>query len=168
MPNFSEAEWEEIVANAYAKYSGLKAWHDAIVKQVRRHGFLRTPTGRLLRFSRYPSKYGPDYREPQIKNYPVQSLAMDVVTVALNHLFKKKEEEGWKSRMVNQIHDAILWDCPKEEVDYVAQETIKAFRDVPRLMKEAFGIDWNVPMDGDCKIGPNWLQMEEYSEGEIT
>jgi DNA polymerase I-like protein with 3'-5' exonuclease and polymerase domains len=64
--------------------------------------------------------------------------------------------------MVNQVHDSIIYDCAMEDKDALAELMLKHFRDVPNKMRKWYGMDWQVPMDGEIKFGPNWKDMVTY------
>jgi DNA polymerase-1 len=166
MPSFSLTKWEKIVAGFYEKYSGLKEWHDRLVQEVYQNsGYYTNPTGRTFYFTLQPGKAGKEYRRPQILNYPVQSLATgDIIPLVMCQLGSDIRSKLHDALMINQVHDSIIYECNKEDVDAVAQMMLHHFRDVPNKMKSWYGIDWNCPMDGEVKVGPNWKDMIKYEE----
>jgi DNA polymerase I-like protein with 3'-5' exonuclease and polymerase domains len=98
----------------------------------------------------------------QIKNYPVQSFATaDIVPIALLHIDKLLD--GMQSCVVNTVHDSIVIDVhPDEEkrVIQIIQETNDA---LPDLIAIRWGLAFNVPLELEAKIGPNWLDTKDVS-----
>ena len=145
------------------KYQGIADWHARLAKEAIATGHITTPSGRQFAF--------PDVRRnsrgrvtnfTQIKNYPVQSFATaDIVPVALLHIDKLLD--GMQSCVVNTVHDSIVIDVhPDEErrVIEVIQETNKS---LPNLIAIRWGLAFNVPLELEAKIGPNWLDTKDVS-----
>jgi DNA polymerase I-like protein with 3'-5' exonuclease and polymerase domains len=145
------------------KYQGIADWHSRLAKEAIATGCITTPSGRQFAF--------PDVRRnsrgrvtnfTQIKNYPVQSFATaDIVPLALLHIDKLLD--GMRSCVVNTVHDSIVIDVhPDEErrVIEVIQETNKS---LPNLIAIRWGLAFNVPLELEAKIGPNWLDTKDVS-----
>ena len=98
----------------------------------------------------------------QIKNYPVQSFATaDIVPIALLHIDKLLD--GMQSCIVNTVHDDSIVDVhPDEErrVIEIIQETNNV---LPELDRHTLGLVFNVPLELEAKIGPNWLDTKDVS-----
>ncbi len=162
MPSFSQKRWRDIVESFYEKYYGLKAWHDGLLGQVRKNGGeLRSPTSRVLKFKKYETKHGWDYKRPQALNYPVQSFAGDIVALSMKIVKQKIDNLNLDAVMINQIHDAILYDCSDDCAEQVAKIMVEVFREMPQHIEEHYGFRFNLPLDGDAKIGSNWYNMKE-------
>ena len=157
MPNFSLKKWETIVNNFYAKYTGLKKWHDRLMVEVRRNkGYLINPTGRKLAFKKKKKKGVWDYHRPNVLNYPVQSLAADIIHICMVEARNQVKEACPNTKFLMQVHDSLIFDSPKKEVDTAARICYNIFIDLPHYIESYFGFKWNVPLTGECEVGETW------------
>ena len=145
------------------KYKGIELWHTKLAKEAIKTGCITTPSGRQFSFPDVVLKAnGRVTNFTQIKNYPVQSFATaDIVPVALLHI--EKLLDNMQSCIVNTVHDSIVIDVhPDEErrVIEVIQETNKV---LPDLIAIRWGLAFNVPLELEAKIGPNWLDTKDVS-----
>jgi len=162
MPNFSQEKWKNILTGFFQKYSGLSAAHQEWIREVRRTGLYRGPTGRIWEFKKLPQKGGYlDYSERQIRNYPVQGTACDLAKLAL--IFIRKELKGISEKiyLTNVVHDSIIIDVEEKHVEKVARICLKYFRELPELAKKYFNWEMNVPIDGDAEAGLSWGDVEK-------
>jgi DNA polymerase I-like protein with 3'-5' exonuclease and polymerase domains len=145
------------------KYKGIKAWHTRLATEALTTKMITTPSGRQFSF--------PDVKRrrngtvsffTQIKNYPVQSFATaDIVPLVLLRLQELMDTQGLQSLIVNTVHDSIVIDVHPEEEKRVLS-TIAAVREnIHDDVQLSWGVDLNVPMELDAKIGPNWLETYE-------
>lgn len=145
------------------KYEGIGLWHTRLAKEALNTGVIRTPSGREFAFPDVVRKAsGRVSHFTQIKNYPVQSFATaDIVPIALMHI------EGllshMKSCIVNTVHDSIVIDVHPEEERAVIEAINKTNRELPDLITTRWGIEFNVPLLLEAKIGPNWLDTKDVS-----
>ena len=124
-------------------------------------GKITTPSGRQFSFPDVERNvYGKVSHFTQIKNYPVQSFATaDVVPVVLLEIEKRLQDA--QSCIVNTVHDSIVIDVhPDEEnlVVYILKSINSSLRDI---INTQFGINFNVPLQLDMKIGNNWLDTKD-------
>jgi DNA polymerase-1 len=124
---------------------------------------ITTPSGREFAFPDVVRKHtGRVSHFTQIKNYPVQSFATaDIVPIALLHIDTLLK--GMQSCIVNTVHDSIVIDVhPDEEsqVINVIQQTNEA---LPYLITQRWGVEFNVPLLLEAKIGPNWLDTKDVT-----
>jgi len=167
-PDFSECrlsikQWEEVIERFYAKYRGIKQWHEYLVRTATTTGKLGIPTGREWSFSPTRDKRG-ELKWPitTIKNYPVQGLEADLMSIARVSLYNRIKHDD-SILLVNSIHDSILLDCPRERVSWLVS-TIKAvFEDVPSNFYRLFGVQFNLPFRGECSVGYTWDALEEVT-----
>ena len=82
-------------------------------------------------------------------NAPIQGSAADIIKLAMIAIQSKLESENWKAKMVLQVHDELVFDVPKEEVESL-QKMVK------NEIENAFSLD--VPLVVDMVIGTNWLE----------
>jgi DNA polymerase I-like protein with 3'-5' exonuclease and polymerase domains len=146
-----------------AKYKGVAAWHSRLAKEAVNTQKITTPSGREFAFPDVVRKStGRVSHFTQIKNYPVQSFATaDIVPIALLHIDDLLK--GMQSCIVNSVHDSIVIDVhPDEEAQVI--NVIAATNDaLPELITQRWGVDFNVPLLLEAKIGPNWLDTKDVT-----
>ena len=165
MPNFSQRKWNLIVSAFYEKYHRLKAWQDGNFSTVCEQGYIQTFTGRKYVFQRKQQKDGSwQYERPSVCNYPVQGTSTgDIIPLVMVQVFKKIKGLGLEDvKIINQVHDSIVFDLPEKDVDITAKWCYHYFRGIPQSAKAMWNYDWVVPMDGEIKIGENWSDMTKY------
>jgi len=143
------------------KYSGVAAWHAKLATEAITTQKIVTPSGREFSFPDVERKYnGRVSHFTQIKNYPVQSFATaDIVPIAL--LYIDKLLDTMKSCVVNTVHDSIVIDVHPDEEKAVLEAINTTNRELPNLITSRWGIDFNVPLLLESKIGPNWLDTKD-------
>jgi DNA polymerase I-like protein with 3'-5' exonuclease and polymerase domains len=147
-------------AHFIEKYQGIAKWHSKLAKEAINTGKIVTPSGREFSF--------PDVRRnsrgrvshfTQIKNYPVQSFATaDIVPIALLHI--EKLLDGMQSCVVNTVHDDIILDVHPTEERKVLNIIGETNRQLTQLIESQWGISFNVPLELEAQIGPNWLDTK--------
>ena len=145
------------------KYKGIANWHDTLAKEALNTGKITTPSGREFSF--------PDVQRnargrisyfTQIKNYPVQSFATaDIVPVAL--IWIETLLKGKKSCVVNTVHDSIVIDVHPEEEEQVLIAIEDCNTNLDTCIKQHLGVDINVPLLLESKIGNNWLDIKDVA-----
>ena len=143
------------------KYRGVAAWHKVLAKQALGYRFIKTPSGREYSFLNVERRRdGTVTNFTAIKNYPVQGFATaDIVPLVLVEIYKRLAPLN--SLVVNSVHDSIVIDTHPDEVQAVGT-VIKDVQDVLHdLIAQRWGIDFNVPLALDAKIGNNWLEQHE-------
>jgi len=157
MPNFSKQKWADIVEAFYDKYQGLQRWQQENISKVYQNkGLLHSPTGRIYEF--HMDTKG--YRKPQICNFPVQGLATaDIMMLAMCIIWKKFKAAGFKSKLINQVHDSLIFDAIKSEVKPIARLCIDVFEALPMYIEKMWGFKFNLPLTGDVEVGLNYLKM---------
>lgn len=155
MPDFGLKKWGKVIKAFFAKYRGLAKWHKANIKHViQGNGTLVLPTGRIYKFKLDDSG---KYNERQIKNYPVQGFAgAEILPLAAVIIWKGMKKRGLKSKPILTVHDSVVFDVVKSEKDVLADLCIKVFRDLPKYIKLYWGFDWQVPIEGEVEVGPNY------------
>lgn len=82
---------------------------------------------------------------------PIQATAADIVKIAMNHLHAAFGKQKLKSKMILQVHDELVFECPDDEV----AEVIPL---VHRIMCDAYKLD--APLEVEAKVGSNWQTMK--------
>lgn len=154
--------WQDVIDKYYLKYNGIFDFHMRIIKEAKRTGLITSPIGRSYRYEPKVNWRGElQWSEPDITNYINQGLGADVMAVVRVAIRQRMIRASLKSKLILTVHDSIVADCPEEEVKPVASLFDKTFRELPRLITQAYGIDWNVPMMGEVSVGQNMLELTE-------
>ena len=145
------------------KYEGIGLWHTRLAKEALNTKRIKTPSGREFSFPDVVRRTnGTVTSFTQIKNYPVQSFATaDIVPICLIHIDKLLD--NMKSCVVNTVHDSIVIDVHPDEERAVIEVISTANRDLKGLIAGRWGVDFNVPLLLEAKIGPNWLDTKDVS-----
>jgi DNA polymerase I-like protein with 3'-5' exonuclease and polymerase domains len=145
------------------KYEGVGLWHTRLAKEALNTGMITTPSGRQFAFPDVVRKRnGSVSHFTQIKNYPVQSFATaDIVPIALLHI--EQLLDNMKSCIVNTVHDSIVVDVHPDEERAVIEVINQTNRELPNLITTRWGLNFNVPLLLESKIGPNWLDTKDVS-----
>ena len=162
MPDFSLERWEEIHQEFYKKYKGLGAWQDKNYQLVCKQGWLQNPTGRLFKFKKVRKSDGTSsYNKPDVCNYPVQSFATaDVAPLCMMVVRKQLLDKNLDAKMLGQVHDSIILDVHKKDVDVVAELIYNVFIGLPKYIESYFKINCPVPFTGEVECGPNYKEQQ--------
>ena len=119
-----------------------------------------TPTGRQFAFPDAERRsYGGVTNFTSIKNYPVQSLSTDIVQLTLLLVENNMRKKNLQSVIVNSVHDSVVIDMyPTEEAE-VMKTIGETQRGIRPAFLERFGVDFDVPLELDSKVGPNWMDV---------
>ena len=152
--------WDNLIDNEfYAKYKGIKEWHENLMREVSRAGYLEMPTGRRYY---YELEFG-NLPRPKILNYPVQGLAADLVSLFRVSLYNRLTKMGLltSALLVSTIHDSVIVDlADRTLLPTVAQVMSDALTAVPMNFKKLFGVEFDLPLRGDISYGPTKASLE--------
>ena len=141
------AEAEKYIKNYFARYTGVKRFIEETIAEVRQTGVTKTLFGRERPIpdinSRNPNSRG--FAERTAVNSPLQGTAADLIKLAMVRI--DRELGSIQSRMLLQVHDELVFECPAGEV-----ETLSAL--VKREMEGVYAL--NVPLVADIGVGDNW------------
>lgn len=145
--------WQGIIDGTYDKYRGLQEWHSNLVSAVIKDGYYESFSGRIYKFQPYQNKRG-EWTWPRttILNYPVQGLAAEIVMLARISLYRRMVEKGYKSLLVNTVHDSIDVDCLPEEWYNISMDMRNVFADLPANFERLFGVKYNLPLRCDITL----------------
>src|SRR4030042_1944467 len=139
----SEKYWQNVIDKFYSKYKGLAKWHTQIVQEVTTTGQLVMPTGRIYQYERNSRGEWP---ETTIKNYPVQGLGADVMSIARISFFRRFKDLDIEGVQVNTVHDSIVVDVPEHEVQRVVKLFHDVFNDLPLNFERVFKVPFDLPL----------------------
>ena len=139
------------------KYKGIANWHKNLADEALRFLKITNISGRQYAFPDVTRRHsGVPTHFTMIKNYPVQGFATgDVVPVVLNEMHERLRH--MKSCLVNTVHDSMVVDVHPDEKDLVLSMVWTLNQDLNKIIEETYGIEMNVPMLLEAKIGNNWL-----------
>ena len=145
------------------KYKGIALWHSRLAKEALEKRSITTPSGRQFSFPDVERRMnGSVSHFTQIKNYPVQSFATaDIVPLILHHI--ENRLELLQSCIVNTVHDSIVIDVHPDEINKVVFILKTINQDINSIINNEFGIDFNVPLLLESKIGDNWLDTKDIN-----
>ena len=167
-PNFAECkmnekQWQKVIDEFYSKYKGLAAWHTKIVQDVTLTGKLILPTGREYEYQPTVKRGENVWPRTTILNYPVQGLGSDLMAIARVALYTRlKALQLPEVKLVNTVHDSIIIDTPDEHTEVIAEMLLSVFEAVPRNFQRLFGVEFNIPMEADVKVGKDWGNLVKY------
>lgn len=140
-----------IIDGYFEQYAKVKEYMENNKEYAREHGYVETILGRrrYLRDINSRNQVVRGHAERNAINAPIQGSAADMIKIAMINIHKAFRKEGFASKMVLQVHDELVFDAAKEEVDQISP----VIRD---LMKNA--IPMSVPIEVEIDTGTNWLQ----------
>ena len=149
--NLNRNESKELIETYYATYPKLRAYIQDQINFARDHGYVSTVLGRrrYLKDINSQNAIVRGAAERNAVNAPIQGSAADIIKLAMIAIQDRLQNEKWKSKMLLQVHDELVFDVPKEEVNAL-REMVKS------EMENAFKI--NVPLVVDVGVGNNWLE----------
>jgi DNA polymerase-1 len=148
-----QKEAARFIAAYFERYRGVKEYLDRTLEEVRRTGFTRTLLGRRRPI---PEITSPQFNlrnlaERTALNTPLQGTAADLIKKAMIVIDRQLLEQKFRTRMILQVHDELLFETPPEELE--------ALRSIVRpAMEQVYPM--RVPLVVDMKSGPNWRDME--------
>jgi DNA polymerase-1 len=153
--------WKKVLEKYFDKYYGLASWHNKICSEVGKTGKLTTPLGRTFQWD--CMKFG-SFKIPstQVKNHPVQGTGADVVSIARVLLHRRWKKANISGVLVNTVHDSIVADVEKKDVDKVAELYYNVFRDVPRNINNIFDVDFDLETKVEILVGQDMYNLVEY------
>ncbi len=149
--SLSRKESAELIDAYYTTYPKLKSFMSNQVDFAREHGYVQTVLGRrrYLKDINSANMMVKSGAERNAVNAPIQGSAADIIKIAMINIHKKLTAEKWKSKMLLQVHDELVFDVHNSEL-----EKIKPM--IKYEMENAFIMD--VPLDVEIGIGKNWLE----------
>ena len=154
--------WQDVIDKYYEKYKGIKTTHKRFIKEATTTGKIVSPFGREYHYEPRKNWRGEMvWSEPDITNWPNQGCGADVMAVARVACFSRWKRAKFTGKLISTVHDSIVADVPESEVQSVAELFDKVFKDLPKLVTQAYDIEWNVPMLGEVSVGPNMLELTE-------
>lgn len=146
-------EAKKYIENYFDRYRGVKEYLDSAVQDGKKNGYVKTLMNRL----RYIPEINSGNRnikmlgERLAMNTPIQGTAADIIKIAMIKVSDRLKEEGLKTRLILQVHDELVLEVEKNELDLAAKI-------VKEEMENAISLD--VPLIVDVKWGNNWYEAK--------
>ncbi|NSW77946.1 MAG: DNA polymerase I [Chthonomonadetes bacterium] len=150
------AEARAFIENYFRQLPGVRRYIEETLNFARQHGYVTTLYGRR----RYVPEINHANRnvrqaaERAAINSPLQGTAADIIKLAMVELDRRLRQEGWKAKMVLQVHDELVLDAPPEEIPALANLVRECMSQVASL---------RVPLKVDVEVGNNWAEMERLA-----
>ena len=148
------AEAEAFVKTYFEKFPGVKKYLDGTRKQAASQGYVETLLGRRRYFPALQSKQNVQMKnreEREAINAPIQGTAADIMKIAMLKIPSALEKAKLKAKMLLQVHDEIVLECPKDELEKTAKV-------VNETMANAYKLD--IPLSTEARYGKNWGEMK--------
>jgi DNA polymerase-1 len=145
------AEAKAIIIAYHEQFSTLEAFTKSCVDLAREKGYAETILGRRRKLPGINSNNGmvKAFAERNAVNAPIQGSAADIIKIAMVNLARELKKGGWKSKLIMQVHDELVLDVPKSELEGIMPV-------VKRCMEDA--VELNIPLLVDMKFGNDWLE----------
>ncbi len=143
-------EAAEIIDTYFVTFPGIKKYMDSTMASAREKGYVETLMGRrrIIRDINSANGVMRGFAERNAINAPIQGSAADMIKIAMINIYNEFQKRKLQSRMTMQVHDELIFDVYKPEVEQVKQI-------VGDLMRTALPLD--VPVEVEMNTGDNWL-----------
>ena len=149
--SISRQEAKEYIEKYFETYPGVKKFLDDLVAKAKKNGYVTTMFGRKrpipeLKSSNFMQR---SFGERVAMNSPIQGTAADIIKIAMIQVDKRLKEESLQSRLILQVHDELLVETHKSEMEQVKQILEEEMHKAASL---------SVPLDIDMNCGENWYE----------
>lgn len=148
----SRSEAKEIIDNYKKQFSSIQKYMDEMINFAREHGFVKTLMGRKrwLRDINSANFTVRGFAERNAINSPIQGTAADMIKMAMIKIHHEFKARKFKSKMVLQVHDELVFDATKDEAEIIKPVILDC-------MRTALPLPNNVPVEAEIGGGENWL-----------
>ena len=186
----SQSMCQDFIDQYYARYPDVKVYQDNLIDKVASlrkptsshtplgytvgRASIKTKTGRCYVFREYDNPFyvassyslgrPTNFSPTQIKNYPVQGFATgDIVPLVLGEVYHTIVPYHEEVKLINTVHDSILLDLREDMCHTIGSLVKQVMEDAPRMLKNTFDIDFNLPLNVEIKVGKTWSNMKVLS-----
>lgn len=141
------------IDNYLEHYQGVRSYMKTVVEQARQTGYVETMYGRRralpeLHSSNYNVRTG---AERMALNTPIQGTAADIIKIAMIRVRERMEREGLGAKLVLQVHDELIVECPQEEAEQVLRLVTEEMESAAEL---------KVPLVAEAHVGKSWYDAK--------
>ena len=149
----SRGEAKDIIDNYKKQFPNIQRYMDDTINFAREHGYVQTLMGRKRWLKDINSQNFTvrGYAERNAINSPIQGTAADMIKLAMIKIHQEFKDRNFKSKMLLQVHDELVFDAHKDEVEEIKPIII-------HCMQTALLLPNNVPADAEIGVGENWLE----------
>ena len=150
----TRAEAKAYMDKYFEKYAGVRHYMTEVVERAKEDGYVSTLMGRRrwlpeLKSSNYNTR---SFGERVALNMPIQGTAADIIKLAMIHVDRRLRAEGLKARLVLQVHDELIVECPEEETERVKALLTEEMESV---------VDYSVPLIAEAHAGRSWAEAKD-------
>ena len=151
--DIDQKEAAKFIAKYFERYRGVKDFLDRQIAETRKTGVTKTMFGRIRQIPEInsPQMNLRNFAERTAMNTPMQGAAADLIKLAMIELDRRLPEEKFKSQMILQVHDELLFEGPEQEIPRLTKLVKEVMEGVHKL---------SVPVVAETKVGPNWRDMK--------
>lgn len=148
----SRTEAKDIIDSYFKEYHAIKTLMEQSIAFAQAHGYVQTMKGRKIHIADINSANATvrGFGERVAINAPIQGSAADMIKLAMIRIYKALSEQKLKTKMILQVHDELVFDVPKGELETVSKL-------VRETMESALLLPGNVPVEVSVGYGQNWL-----------
>ena len=151
--DISRTEAKEIIDNYKKQFSHIEKYMEEMKQFCKTNGYVQTLMGRKrwlkdINSSNFTVR---GYAERNAINSPIQGTAADMIKLAMINIHKEFQKHKFKSKMIMQVHDELVFDAHKSEVEIIKPIIIEG-------MKNALPLPNKVPVEAEIGVGENWLE----------
>jgi DNA polymerase I len=142
----------KFIHDYFQVYASVKQYIDSTIKLAHQHGYVETLYGRRRRV---PELSSPNFQlrqaaERMAFNMPIQGTAADIIKIAMINLHRQFAEQSFKSKMLLQVHDELVFTVHPNEEEQVVSLVVNSMQDAAQL---------SVKLEVEAKVGVNWGEM---------
>ena len=151
--NISRREAESYIKDYFDKHQAVKAYMDGEVADCKENGYTKTLMGRKrfiheINASNYMTR---QLGERLAMNSPIQGTAADIIKLAMIKVYRKLKEEGYKSKLILQVHDELIIETALDELEIVKRLLVENMESAMLL---------KVKLESDLNQGDNWYDLK--------
>jgi len=157
----SQSEARRLIDHYFAQYAGVKAYIEQTKRAARERGYVQTLLGRRRYFPELQRGVNDvsarNAAEREAINHPIQGSAADIIKIAMVRLHHELHARHLRARMILQVHDELVLECPDAQVDVVVPL-------VRQVMENAYPLESKLKVD--VAVGQNWDEMVSMTDGK--
>lgn len=149
----SRTEAKQYIDNYFKRFNKVKAYLDELKERCEQTGYAITLHGRkrLLPDIHSQNRTIKAMAERMAINSPIQGTAADIIKLAMIKIDQRLTKEGLKSKMILQVHDELIFECPENEIETIKELAREEMENVVTL---------EVPLKVDLGVGKNWYELK--------
>ncbi|NCB50932.1 MAG: DNA polymerase I [Clostridia bacterium] len=146
-----QSEAKEYIDAYLAKYHGVRDYMKKVVEDAKRDGYVKTLYGRRRQLPelKSPNFNTRNFGERVALNMPIQGTAADIMKLAMVNVSKRLKAEGLKAKLILQVHDELIAECPEAEAEITARILDEEMEAAAKL---------SVPLTAEAGIGRSWAE----------